>query len=105
MNDRQQLTGLDHYWLPFTPNRYFQAHPKILAGAKGAYYISDDGRKLFDCLSGLWCCPLGHAHPKIVEALTRQAQTLDYSPAFQFCNPVTLSLADRVAGMAPPELR
>src|SRR5437764_6617151 len=104
MNARQQLTGLDHYWLPFTPNRYFQDHPKILASAKGAWYTTDDGRRLFDCLSGLWCCPLGHGHPRIVEALTRQAQTLDYSPAFQFCNPVTLSLADRVAGMAPEGL-
>jgi beta-alanine--pyruvate transaminase len=104
MTARQQLTGLDHYWLPFTPNRYFQEHPKILASAKGAYYTTDDGRKLFDCLSGLWCTPLGHAHPRIVEAITRQAQTLDYSPAFQFCNPVTLSLADRVAGLAPKGL-
>src|SRR6185436_12931188 len=101
MTARQQLTGLDHYWLPFTPNRYFQDHPKILASAKGAYYTTSDGRRLFDCLSGLWCTPLGHGHPKIVEAITRQAQTLDYSPAFQFCNPVTLSLADRVAAMAP----
>jgi beta-alanine--pyruvate transaminase len=104
MNARQQASGLDHYWLPFTPNRYFHDHPKILASAKGAYYATDDGRRLFDCLSGLWCCPLGHGHPRIVEALTRQAQTLDYSPAFQFCNPVTLSLADRVAAMAPKEL-
>src|SRR5258708_8196866 len=101
MNARQQLTGLDHYWLPFTPNRYFQDHPKIVVGAKGAYYTTDDGRRLFDCLAGLWCCPLGTGHPRIVEALTRQAQTLDYSPAFQYCNPVTLSLAGRVAAMAP----
>jgi len=101
MNARQPLTGLDHYWLPFTPNRYFQDHPKILASAKGAWYTTSDGRRLFDCLSGLWCTPCGHGHPRIVEAITRQAQTLDYSPAFQFCNPVTLTLADRVAAMAP----
>jgi beta-alanine--pyruvate transaminase len=104
MNARQPLTGLDHYWLPFTPNRYFQDHPKMLASAKGAWYTTSDGRRLFDCLSGLWCTPCGHGHPRIVEALTRQAQTLDYSPAFQFCNPVTLTLADRVAAMAPEGL-
>ena len=33
--------------------------------------------------------------------LTRQAKTLDYATAFQFANPVTLSLADRIAAMAP----
>ncbi len=104
MNARQQAIGLDHYWLPFTPNRYFREHPKILASAKGAYYTTEDGKKLFDCLSGLWCCPIGHGHPKIAEAVKRQAETLDYSTAFQFCNPITLSLADRVAAMAPKEL-
>jgi beta-alanine--pyruvate transaminase len=26
------------YWLPFTPNRYFHQHPKIMQSAKGAYY-------------------------------------------------------------------
>ena len=104
MTARQPNTGIDHYWLPYTPNRYFREHPKILASAAGAYYTTDDGRKLFDCLSGLWCCPLGHAHPKLIEAITRQAQTLDYSTAFQFCNAVTLSLAERIAEMAPAGL-
>jgi beta-alanine--pyruvate transaminase len=104
MNVRHHGDSLAHYWLPFTPNRYFQDHPKILASAKGAYYTTEDGRRLFDCLSGLWCCPIGHGHPKIVEAIRRQAETLDYSTAFQFCNPITLSLADRVAALAPEGL-
>ena len=91
-------------WLPYTANRYFRDHPKLLVGAQGAYYTLADGRRVFDCLSGLWCCPLGHAQPKIVEALTRQASTLDYATAFQFANPVTLSLAQRLAELAPPGL-
>ncbi len=61
MNARQQLTGLDHYWLPFTPNRYFQDHPKILVGAKGAYYTTDDGRRLFDAGSSIACRACGAA--------------------------------------------
>ncbi len=96
--------GLEHSWLPFTSNRYFREHHKLHVAAEGAYYTLADGRKLFDCLSGLWCCPAGHAHPKIVEAITHQARTLDYSTAFQFSNPVTLSLAERVADMAPEGL-
>jgi beta-alanine--pyruvate transaminase len=96
--------GLEHSWLPFTSNRYFRDHHKLHVAAEGAYYTLADGRKLFDCLSGLWCCPAGHAHPRIVEAITQQAKTLDYSTAFQFSNPVTLSLAERVADMAPAGL-
>ena len=96
--------GLDSYWLPFTPNRYFCEHPKLLAGAEGAYFITSDGRKLFDALSGLWWCPIGHGNPKIVEALTEQAKKGDYSTAFQFCNPTTLKLAERITDMAPEGL-
>lgn len=96
--------GLDHYWLPFTSNRYFREHPKLLASAQGAYYTTVDGKKLFDCLSGLWCAPLGHAHPAVVSAVEKQVRTLDYSTAFQLCNPFTLQLAERVANLAPDGL-
>ncbi len=96
--------NLEPYWMPFTPNRYFKKHPKMVVSAKGAYYSTEDGRQLFDCLSGLWCCPLGHAHPKIVEAFSRQAQVLDYAPPFQIGNPVTFKLAEKVAEMAPAGL-
>ncbi|MEG6508366.1 aspartate aminotransferase family protein [Methyloligella sp. 2.7D] len=98
------LEGMAHYWMPFTSNRYFKENPKIIASAKGAYFTLPDGRRLFDCLSGLWCCPLGHGHPHIVEAIKRQAETLDYNTTFQLTNPVTLSFANRVAAMAPEGL-
>lgn len=75
-----------------------------MVSAKGAYYKTDDGRQLFDCLSGLWCTPLGHAHPKIVETFTKQAQTLDFAPGFQVGNPTTFKLAERIAAMAPQGL-
>ena len=97
-------SDLASYWLPFTSNRYFKRFPKLVVSARGAYYRTEDGRELFDTLSGMWCCPLGHAHPKIVEAFTHQAQTLDYSPAFQIGNPLTFRLAERIAGMAPAGL-
>jgi len=95
---------LENYWLPFTPNRYFKQHPKIVVSAKGAYYKTEDGRELFDCLSGLWCSPLGHGHPKIVETFTKQVTTLDFAPSFQVANPTTFKLAERIAGMAPAGL-
>ena len=96
--------NLENYWLPFTPNRYFKQHPKMLVSAKGAYYKTDDGRELFDSLSGLWCSPIGHCHPKIIEAFTKQASTLDFAPSFQIGNPTTFKLAERIAALAPTGL-
>ncbi len=65
---------LSAYWMPFTHNRYFKQHHarRVLAKAEGAYYWTTEGEKLFDALSGLWCCGLGHRHPKIVEAVKQQ---------------------------------
>jgi beta-alanine--pyruvate transaminase len=90
-------------WLPFTANRRFQstAEDRTMVSAQGNYYTNASGHRLFDCLSGMWCCPAGHAHPKLVEAFTQQAKTLDYAPAFQITSPQTLKLAQRIADMAP----
>ncbi len=96
--------NLENYWLPFTPNRYFKKHPKMLVSAKGAYYKTDDGRELFDSLSGLWCSPIGHGHPKIIEAFTKQASIMDFAPSFQIGNPTTFKLAERIAALAPAGL-
>jgi beta-alanine--pyruvate transaminase len=96
--------GLDHYWMPFTANRYFQQHPKLITSAAGAYFNLADGRRVFDCLSGLWTTGLGHCHPKITETLRRQAGTLDFSPPFQLANPWAHQLANRIAAKAPEDL-
>ena len=97
-------TRSNAYWMPFTPNRYFETHPKVLVSAKGAYYQTAEGRTLFDSLSGLWCSPLGHGHPKIAEAFAKQSQILDFAPSFQLGNPQAYALAERVTAMAPGAL-
>src|SRR5258708_5817871 len=101
----EQAMGLrtEAYWMPFTHNRYLKKHPRsrILARAEGAYYTSAEGKRLFDCISGMWCCPLGHGHPKIAEAVARQVKELDYSPAFQMGHPKIFSLAERIVRLAP----
>ena len=86
--------------MPFTHNRYFKQHPRLIVGGKGAYYDLADGRHVFDCLSGLWCCPMGHAHPGNVKAVQEQVETLDFSPSFQMGHPPAFSLAARIARMA-----
>ena len=95
---QRAATNLDSYWMPFSHNRYFKQHPayRLLASAHGAYYTTVEGRKLFDCLSGLWCVNLGHGHPRIAAALQKQFATIDYSPAFQMGYPETFRLAERL---------
>ena len=55
-----------------TYNRY----PVTFVSGEGTYLTADDGRRFLDGLSGIAVCVLGHAHPKIADALATQARTL-----------------------------
>jgi len=92
---------LESHWMPFTGNRDFKQDPRIIVGAEGNYFQSADGRKIFDSLSGLWCTGLGHGRPEITEAVTKQIKQLDYCPAFQFGQPKSFELAERITQFMP----
>ncbi len=111
MNDAQHLdtsrtdaAWLDAHWMPFTANRQFKAAPRMMVSAKGCYYTDNQGKQIFDGLSGLWCCGLGHGRTEITEAATRQMATLDYSPAFQFGHPLSFALANKLKELTPTGL-
>src|SRR5499425_2923515 len=95
---------LEPYWMPFTANRAFKKRPKMIVGAKDLHYIASDGRRLLDGAAGLWCTNAGHNREPIVEAIQREAATLDYAPAFQFGHPKAFELASRIAALAPADL-
>ncbi|HXS53696.1 MAG TPA: aspartate aminotransferase family protein [Usitatibacter sp.] len=95
---------LEAYWMPFTANRQFKAAPRMLVRAEGMYYTTDDGRRILDGFSGLWCCNAGHCRKPIVEAIQKQAATMDYSPPFQMGHPLAFELANRIAALAPARL-
>jgi len=95
---------LEAYWMPYTANRNFKAHPRMIVGGEGAYYIDADGRRIFDGLSGLWCCGAGHGRAEIAEAVGRQAVQLDYAPAFQYGHPLAFRLANRIRELLPDGL-
>lgn len=101
---RTDAAWLDAHWMPFTANREFKAKPRLMVAAQGCYYTDNHGKKIFDGLSGLWCCGLGHGRSEITEAATRQLATLDYSPAFQFGHPLSFELANKLKELTPTGL-
>ena len=104
MNTKLTQPQLDAYWMPFTGNRQFKKDPRIIVGADGCYFTDDDGRQVFDGLSGLWTCGLGHNVKPIAEAIATQAKELDFSPAFQFGHPKAFQLAERITEFMPENL-
>lgn len=95
---------LDAYWMPFTANRQFKQDPRIITAADGCYFTDAEGRKVFDGLSGLWTCGLGHKVEAISRAIAAQVRTLDYSPAFQYGHPKAFELAERITEFMPGDL-
>ncbi len=95
---------LDAFWMPFTPNRRFKAHPRMLSSASGMLYKTPEGREVLDATSGLWCVNAGHDRPKIREAIQRQAAEMDYAPCFNMGHPLAFQFASRLAQVTPKGL-
>ena len=95
---------LQALWKGFTANRQFKAAPRMFVSAKDMHYTTDDGRQVLDGAAGLWCVNAGHCRPAIVDAIKRQLDTMDYSPAFQMGHPGEFRVADLIAQLAPGDL-
>jgi beta-alanine--pyruvate transaminase len=96
--------SLDEFWMPFTANRQFKAAPRLLARAEGMHYYTPEGRPVLDGTAGLWCVNAGHGRREIVEAVQRQAATMDFAPTFQMGHPLAFEAATAVARVAPAGL-
>jgi len=50
--------------------------PVAFKSGTGAYLTDSNGKEYLDAISGIAVCGLGHAHPKVAEAIADQAKTL-----------------------------
>ncbi|HVS46898.1 MAG TPA: aspartate aminotransferase family protein [Verrucomicrobiae bacterium] len=50
--------------------------PVTFVSGSGCVLVDADGREYLDCIAGIACCALGHAHPAIAEAIADQAKRL-----------------------------
>ncbi|HEY9459804.1 MAG TPA: aspartate aminotransferase family protein [Paralcaligenes sp.] len=90
--------------MPFTANRQFKLHPRMLTRAKGMYYTSAEGHQILDGTAGLWCVNAGHGRQEIIDAISRQTAELDYAPSFQIGHPNSFLAATAVAELMPKGL-
>ncbi len=107
MNDRATPPTLEDsaFFMPFSMNRKFKKAPRLMSRAEGLYYYTPDGRKLIDGTSGLWCVNAGHCREKIVKAVQKQVAELDFAPTFQMGHPLAFAFADKLASIAPGDLK
>ena len=77
--------------------------PIPVAGAKGSYFWTPEGKRYLDFNSQLMCVNIGHGHPKVIEAITRQAETLAYANPFMATEP-RARLAAKLAEITPGDI-
>ena len=90
-------------WHPYTQHGV-EREPLAVARARGAWLELEDGRKLIDAISSWWSCLHGHSEPALVEALLRQARTLDHVLFAGATHEPAVRLAEELLAVAPAGL-
>jgi adenosylmethionine---8-amino-7-oxononanoate aminotransferase len=88
-------------WYPYTQAKT-APEPLKVKSAQGVWLELETGERILDCISSWWVNLHGHAHPKIAEAIFRQAQQLEqvifagftHDPAEQLAEQLTARLPD-----------
>lgn len=75
--------------------RTFGPTQALLVRGEGCWVEDEDGTRYLDFLAGIAVNALGHAHPVMVEAISRQAATLIHVSNY-FSTPPQLELAERL---------
>jgi 4-aminobutyrate aminotransferase-like enzyme/Ser/Thr protein kinase RdoA (MazF antagonist) len=76
------------------------SEPIKFVRGQGVWLIDDRGRAYLDCFNNV--CHLGHAHPDVVEAIARQAATLNTNT--RYLHDLIVDYAERLTATLPPEL-
>ena len=84
-------------WKSSVQNNYGTPSIALVKG-KGLVVTDADGKQYLDFLGGIATNILGHAHPAIVKAVTKQVSTLSHVSNF-YVHPQAVELAEKFAAM------
>jgi acetylornithine aminotransferase len=84
-------------WDSSLQNNYGKPAITLVKG-KGIIVTDADGKSYLDFLGGIATSILGHAHPVIVKAVTKQVSTLSHISNF-YAHPNAIELAEKLVGM------
>jgi 4-aminobutyrate aminotransferase len=82
---------------------YYQ-EPIALVRGEGNYVWDDQGRKYLDAFGGVLTVSVGHANPKVVDAIVKQVKTINHTSTL-YANEPQSNLAEKLAQIAPGNLK
>lgn len=75
----------------------YARYPAAMVSGSGCELWDGDGKKYLDFLAGIAVCGLGHCHPAVTEAITKQASKLVHVSNLYYTEPQT-ELAELLVG-------
>ena len=95
----------DHLWMHFTRlSTYQKSDVPVIVRGDGPYIWDAHGKRYLDGLSGLFVVQVGHGRQELAEAAYKQANELAFFPLWSYAHPQAVSLAERLAALAPGDL-
>jgi taurine--2-oxoglutarate transaminase len=77
--------------------------PIPVAGAKGCWFWTPEGKRYLDFNSQLMCVNIGHGDPRVVAAIKEQAETLAYANPFM-ATEARARLGEKLAAICPGDI-
>jgi 4-aminobutyrate aminotransferase len=80
---------------------YTRAYPLVVKRAHGVWVHDMDDNVFLDFTAGIAVCATGHCHPRIVQAIKDQAETLLHMSGTDFYYGPLIALSEKLARMTP----
>jgi 4-aminobutyrate aminotransferase len=88
----------------FVSPSYTRSYPMVAARGEGAIVEDVDGNRFLDFNAGIGVVATGHCHPRVVEAIQRQAARLIHMSGTDFYYEEMVALAEKLSAIAPGEV-
>ncbi len=105
INESMDLVARDqrYLWHPYTQMLTAPASLPIVRG-EGVYLYTEDGRKILDGISSWWVNIHGHSHPRLNQALAKQAEELEHVLFAGCTHRPAVELAEALVSVLPTGL-
>ncbi|MFZ3578708.1 aspartate aminotransferase family protein [Virgibacillus sp. DJP39] len=85
---------LQHVWHHIS--QYNKSNlPRVVVEAKGSWITDDEGNRLLDGMSGLWCVNVGYGRDELAQVAYEQMKKMSYTPMTQSHSPA-IELAEKL---------
>ncbi len=83
---------------------YTRGYPLVVERGEGAMVEDVDGNRFLDFNAGIAVVATGHCHPRVVEAIQKQAARLIHMSGTDFYYEEMVALAEKLAALAPGDV-